>query len=183
VQETKSRKDPSTRELRDSILFEEILRKETDIPIYDCKNYFFWTHYLGNLALLALGFALAYYYSYAPHINDKKRWLYVLPCALFGLGRIKYYRNFQKYFVESVVYHTKDKSFTITKRGFLIGNKYSRNVPRSELLYTEDEHLNKQRINYINMKTLDLYCIGYKFAWKNQDLFSHLISQRIRSMK
>ena len=169
--------------MRDSILFEEILRKDTDITVYDCQNYFFWGHYLGNLLLLIFGFSLAYYYSYAPHINDKRRWLYVLACGLFGIGRIKYYRDFQRYFVESIVYHTKDKSFTITKRGFLFGNKIPKKVPRNELLYTEDEFLNKKRINYINMRTLELYCIGYKFAWKNQDLFSHVISQRIRSMK
>jgi len=180
VQKEKATKaDPSKRELRDSILFEEILRKEVNIPLYDCGGFIFGFHYVGNILLVLFGLALGDYFFNAPHIKDSKRWLYVTPCLLFSIGRVRFYRRFQQNFVESVIYNTQTKDFTITKRNFLFGSRNVQKVPKNELLYTEDEYLNKRQINYINMKTLDLYAIGYKNAWRNKELFSHLIAQRI----
>ena len=180
VQKEKGTKaDPIRRELRDSILFEEILRKEVNIPLYDCGNFVFGAHYFGNILLIIFGLALGDYFYHASHIKDSKRWLYVTPCLLFCIGRVRFYRRFQHNFVESVVYNTQTKNFTLTRRGFLLGTRHTQEVPKNELLYTEDEYLNKRNINYINMKTLDLYAIGYKNAWINKELFSHLISQRI----
>ena len=177
---TSQQRDPTKKELRDAILYEEVLKKEVDIPLYDCGNFTFLSYYFGNILLFVLGWGLACYFYYAPHIKDSKKWLYYIPCVLFSFGRIKYYRNFQQNFVQSVMYNTKDKEFTLLKRGFLYGKKYYEKVSKGDLMYTEDAVLNKQRINYINMKNLNLYCIGYKYAWKNKELFSHLIAQRIK---
>ena len=181
VQKEKSKtRDPSTQELRDSILFDEVLRKEVDIPLYDAGGSMFRIYYFGNILLIAFGILLFFYFYYAPHIKNSRRWLYTVPCILFCFGRIKHYHNFQQFFVQSIKYNTQDKSFTMMKRQFLFGTKKIIKVPKNELLYTEDEVLNRKRVNYINMRNLDLYSIGFKNAWKNKELFSYLISQRIK---
>ena len=54
-------------------------------------------------------------------------------------------------------------------------------MSRFKVLYTENAALNKRGTNYINIDNLKEYGIIYDFAWKKEDLFSHLISQRIRT--
>jgi hypothetical protein len=48
----------------------------------------------------------------------KSRWWYCLPCVLFAGTRIKIYRDFQKLFVDKIVYNTEDKHFTLFKKSF-----------------------------------------------------------------
>lgn len=171
----------SAKELRDAILFEELLRKEVDIVLYDCKGTLFAIRYFGNLFLII--FALCFgYYIYQDEVRPQK-WPYYTICGLFIFGRLARYRKFQKFFVEKVVYNTNDKTLTITKRKTFTGRRYDKVIDKRWLLYTEDPYLNKKNVNYINMRTLEQYCIGYKYGWVNQALFAHIIAQRIKSFK
>ena len=178
-QQQKKKPEKSARDHRDSILFEEILKKEAILPLYNGRGLIFSAKYLLNLGLIILGSFCCYYFYTTKEENQKL--MYSVPCVLFALGRFKYYRDFQKFFVEAVNYNTKDKTLIIVKRRYLTGRKYSQIIQKHELLFTDDDYLNRKNVNYIHMKTLELYCIGYKYAWVNQELFAYLISQRIKS--
>ena len=89
------------------------------------------------------------------------------------------YMKFQRRFVQKIVYDTKGENFIMTKRGFF-GGYSTKEVSRFKLVYTENEFLNKKGTNYFNLETKEQYSIPYKDSWLKQDLFSHLISQRIR---
>ncbi len=67
----------------------------------------------------------------------------------------------------------------MTKRKFF-GQRYNVDVSRFKLVYTENPFLNKKGTNYFHLDTKQQYSIPYKDSWIKQDLFSHLIAQRIR---
>jgi hypothetical protein len=48
-------------------------------------------------------------------------------------------------------------------------------MPKDKLLFTSDKYLNSRHVNYINIDTMKGYQIGYQYAWKNKELFSHLL--------
>lgn len=67
----------------------------------------------------------------------------------------------------------------MVKRGFF-GGRYNQEVSRFKIVYTENQFLNKKGTNYFNIDNQDQYSIPFKDAWIKQDLFSHLIAQRIK---
>lgn len=92
----------------------------------------------------------------------------------FVLMLLSKYRKFYRYQVESVIYNTKSKEFTLAKRNaFWV--KREQKLPKDKLLYTSDQQLNSIRINYLNIDTLECYGIGFDMGWKNKELFSHLL--------
>ena len=62
----------------------------------------------------------------------------------------------------------------------ILGFKRYEQVSRFKIMYTENPVLMKRGTNYFNIETKREYQIGYKEAWMKQDLFSHLIAQRIK---
>ena len=86
------------------------------------------------------------------------------------------YRN--KY-VEKIIYNTEKEEFTFTKRNFL-GFKYNYIASRFKILYTENVFLNRAGTNYFDIDTKEEFSIAYRESWVKQDLFSHLIAQRIK---
>eukprot|EP01017_Pseudomicrothorax_dubius_P027932 TRINITY_DN3275_c0_g1_i6.p1 TRINITY_DN3275_c0_g1~~TRINITY_DN3275_c0_g1_i6.p1 ORF type:complete len:198 (+),score=42.64 TRINITY_DN3275_c0_g1_i6:256-849(+) len=167
--------------LRAAILFEDLLQKEKEILIYDAGNVFLARHLLANLIIAVASFYLVYYWITSESAKDNKfKEVYIVGLLLSGVSRFWTWRRFQKYFVERIVYNTASQNFTFTMRNY-IPTKYTKEISRNELLFTADEVLNRKKINYINMSSLEQYSIGYKYAWKNEALFAHLISQRIKT--
>ena len=58
--------------------------------------------------------------------------------------------------------------------------KREHNLSRYKIVYTQNEFLNKKGTNYFDLDTKREFSIIYKYAWIKQDLFSHLIAQRIK---
>ena len=77
------------------------------------------------------------------------------------------------------MYNTEDEKFTFTKRNFF-GIKYNIEASRFKIMYTENPFLNALGTNYFEIDTKEQFNIAYKDSWIKQDLFSHLISQRIK---
>lgn len=132
----------------------------------------------GTLIVLSALLGLFYY---ADKYKHRRLW-YCLPTGLVILIRMQLYRKFQRNFVEKIVYNTQRQEFTFTMRN-IVAKKYPKVVHKNALIYTQDEVLNAMNINYINMENLECYLIGFKFAWVNQELFSHLLDQKIKSVK
>lgn len=103
-----------------------------------------------------------------------------LICAFLIFKVLSRHLGMSKRFVEKIVYHTETENFTFVKRRPW-GTRYNEEISRYKILYTENQYLNKRGTNYLNIENQHEYQIGYKFAWKKEDLFSHLISQRIRT--
>ena len=76
--------------------------------------------------------------------------------------------------MERVIYSTATKKLTLVKRNFF-GLKYKEEIAKDKLLFTSDRYLNAKNINYINIDTMEGYQIGYVYAWKNKELFTHLL--------
>jgi hypothetical protein len=178
------KKEFETRHFRDAILFEELLSKELDIPLYDTTSAVFLRNILLNLFIVGAASWVLYLVLTKHEKYDKKpfmKWSMIVVCVATYIMRLKHYRDFQKTHVERIVYNTVSQQFTFTRRR-VIGVKYMEVLHKNELLYATDPILHKRRINYINMVNLNTYCIGYKNAWLNQALFSHLIAQNIKSL-
>jgi hypothetical protein len=107
-----------------------------------------------------------------------KNFLYAIAFWFILTGFWRYLK-FQRRFVQKIVYDTKTENFLLTKRGFF-GSKYEKEISRFKIVYTENEFLNKKGTNYFNLTTKEQYSIPYKEYWIKQDLFSHLIAQRIK---
>ena len=178
IHQEKHKTEKSTKPHRDAILFEEILRTEKDIPLYDCQGRVFRHQIYKNFGLIIFGLFFIYHCMTSDRVKKKVKIPYSVLISLFIIMRLKSYRDFQKYFVDSIVYSTANKKFTLTTRSFFGLRKISE-FEKPGLLFTEDQYLNRKNINYINLETLDCYMIGYDYAWKNKALFTHLISQRI----
>lgn len=61
-----------------------------------------------------------------------------------------------------------------------MGLRYNYIASRFKILYTENAFLNREGTNYFDIDTKEEFSIAYKESWMKQDLFSHLISQRIK---
>eukprot|EP01016_Furgasonia_blochmanni_P057351 TRINITY_DN9949_c0_g1_i1.p3 TRINITY_DN9949_c0_g1~~TRINITY_DN9949_c0_g1_i1.p3 ORF type:complete len:184 (-),score=43.30 TRINITY_DN9949_c0_g1_i1:273-824(-) len=179
----KKDRETSAKDFRDAILYEQVLRTEKDILIYNCRGWAFFMNWLATLiTLVGAGYVINAIHAKESYEGRRKKLKlpFLFVCIAAPLGRIVMHRRFQKVHVDSVIYHTQDQTFTLTKRGMLTGRRLNESVHKNELLYTQDPSLNAKRINYINMRTLDCYGIGYAYAWKNKKLFAHLLAQRIR---
>ncbi|CAD8072693.1 unnamed protein product [Paramecium sonneborni] len=166
-------------EYRAAILFEEILNREVDIKLYDTKGRAFIISSLWNFFWVVFA-SLGLYTIFRDDQWYKKK-MEIFKVAIttgFILTRFIKQRQFYKYQVEKVVYNTKSKQFTITKRN-IIGIKQDQVLQKDHILYTSDKDLNFKKINYININTLECYGIGFDYAWLKKDLFSHLIQQNI----
>ncbi|CAD8149629.1 unnamed protein product [Paramecium octaurelia] len=166
-------------EYRAAILFEEILNREVDINLYDTKGRAYIISTLWNIFWVTFA-GLGLYTVFRDEQWYKKN-MEIFKVAIttgFIFTRIIKQRQFYKYQVEKVIYNTKSKQFTITKRN-IVGIKKDQVVQKDHILYTSDKDLNFKKINYININTLECYGIGFDYAWLKKDLFSHLIQQNI----
>lgn len=93
---------------------------------------------------------------------------------------LRWYYRFQRDFVEKIEYDSGTNRFIFTQRSFF-GAFKAKQIPVQNVLYTDDELLNKAEINYINTETLETYNIMYKNAWINKPLFSYLLRQNIQT--
>ncbi len=80
--------------------------------------------------------------------------------------------------MEKIIYNTQTENFTFHKRN-LMGLDKTATLSRFKIVYTENAVLNSRGTNYFDIDTKEQFSIAYKYAWRKQDLFSHLISQRI----
>ena len=171
-------KEKKAKPFRDAILFDDVIKNNKIVCIYNCKNKVFIYEFLKNFLLIAFAAACFFLFYYSNNYR-KHRTLFCASSLLFIIARLKNYRNFQKYFVESVFYNTSNGKFDINKRGFF-GRNILFKMEKHKILYTEDAYLNAKYINYINMETLDCFGIHFTYAWQNKRLFTYLISQRIK---
>ncbi|KAL4470487.1 hypothetical protein ABPG74_012098 [Tetrahymena malaccensis] len=170
------------KEYRDAVLFEEILNTQKVIPLYDCFGKVFRHELIKNFIFVLSGFGILYYFYNDPDSKPKKK---TFLCALtlsFIATRVLTYRRLQKSFVDKIVYDTTTQMITLTKRTFY-GKRFDQELNPALLLFTNDKALNMRNINYINMETLETYQIGYDYAWKNKALFSHILEQRIETIR
>lgn len=167
-----------TKKLRDTILFEEILAKNIDIVLYDCLGYVYRKTVLKDFIPALMVTILIIWGIWKE--GKKKIHKYMLKvlclCYILILWR---WRMFRKLHIEKIVYHTDEKKFSLYKKTFF-GKSFSIKIHKNNLLFTNDPMLNKKGINFINMENLDLYKIGYVYAWKEKALFAYLIGQNIK---
>lgn len=102
--EEQNKKFQNTKQFRDAILFEELLRKDQVITLYDCQGTVFIHEYLKNLALALFGMFIGYTWY---NEKNKLKWLYCGAAGLFVFSRFYRMRSFQKHFVDTVRYDTK----------------------------------------------------------------------------
>jgi hypothetical protein len=184
--------EKSTYELRSAILFEDLLKSELTIVIYDTFGRpFRWQLLKFVYMLLTVGLALWGIDLLVQADPRNKvllektfygkiyRWTIYLLCVVLFFRAWGRHMSFKKRFVDKIVYDTQKEEFTLTKRNFW-GVKKDYLVSRYKLLYTENPFLTSKGTNYFNIDTKDEFMIVYKDAWLKQDLFSHLISQRIK---
>lgn len=171
--------DRNTKKFRDAILFEEILSSNKDLLLYDCESFVFKRQFLQALATVLFFssslFLAVYYDVYNSQIKTIMNEF--CTCLIISL-MVKRYRAFQKNHVDKIIYHSMEKKLSLHKKGFF-GKDYSIKVHKNNLLHTSDGHLNVKGINYINMENMEVYGIGYNYAWVEKELFAHLIGQRI----
>lgn len=98
---------------------------------------------------------------------------------IFVALRLRIVRSLQKHHIERIIYHTNEKKFTLVTKNFF-GKERTTKIHKNNLMYTSDPDLNAKKINYINLENLDLYRIGYVYAWKEKSLFAYLIGQNIK---
>lgn len=102
------KKETSQKEFRDAILFENILKYEPEILIYDCKGMYFSLQMLKFLFLLANAL---YFYYLVQKRPKKNKWnpIYYGALGLFLVALVYDHRTFLKYYVNRVTYITKDQ--------------------------------------------------------------------------
>ena len=172
-------KEKSTKALRDSILFEEVLTKNVDLCLYDCLGYAYRRFCLKNLAWMSILAFVVLLISLSDNVKKKnKNKTLILGSLWLGLG-LFFMRRFQKNHVERIIYHTNEKKFTLVKKTFFGGEK-NVVVHKNNLMYTQDESLNRKNVNYINVENLETYKIGFVYAWKEKELFAYLIGQNVK---
>lgn len=168
-----------TKKLRDTILFEEILTKNIDILLYDCLGYVYRKTVIKNFLPLGI-FSI---FIIILILKNKKRQKHgrILTFLLFVIYILQFARLsvFRKHHIEKIIYHTDEKKFSLYKKGFF-GRSFPIKIHKNNLLFTNDPIINKNGINFINMENLDLYKIGYVYAWKEKALFAYLIGQNIK---
>ena len=104
------------KEYRDAILFEEILRTEKIINLYDCRGRVFWYEVLKNAVIIIASSAILYHFWTDPDAKPKRRRFNVGVTIVFIITRFLTYRRYQKSFVDKVMYDTTTKLVTLTKR-------------------------------------------------------------------
>ena len=104
--------------------------------------------------------------------------LYLIMAITFVLAWSRYL-NYTKRYVEKIVYNTEKEEFTFVQRTAW-GFREQYIASRFKILYTENPFLNKWGTNYFDIDTKQEFSIAYRDSWTKQDLFSHLISQRIK---
>lgn len=173
--------DRNTKKFRDAILFEEILSSNKDLLLYDCQGFIFKRELLLVLAItLFFSSTLCLVLYYDVYKSQIKNLTNEFCTSMIILIMIKRYRFFQKNYVDKIIYHSMEKKFSLHKKGFF-GKDYSIKVHKNNLLHTTDIHLNAKGINYINIENMEVYKIGYNYAWLEKEFFAHLIGQKIIS--
>lgn len=146
------RNTQNTSQLRDAILFEEILNNQLVIPIYDTQGRFYRSE-LRKLLMYLTVIGLSWFCYYMA-IRDPKfeiemtrttkghaiRAVHIFCSAVLFFYAIRTYRRKMKLHVEKIAYNTADEYFDFTRRKFW-GTTYLEKVHRHELVYTENEHL------------------------------------------
>lgn len=177
IKQEEEEKHKETKILRDKILFEEILTKNVDICVYDCLGYVYKKKFWGNFILLLLVTSIGAFLILTNRTKRKR--LYTFTIGLLIFLRLVLFHNFRKYHIEKIIYHTNEKKFTLFKKGFF-GRDIPFKVHKNNLIYTRDDYLNSKGVNFINMENLELYKIGFVYAWKEKALFAYLIGQNIK---
>ncbi len=171
--------DRNSKKFRDAILFEEILSSNKDITLYDCKGFIYKRHSISLIALIFFFTSTLIYVIYTNAYENKLKENLNIFCTIsINIMMLKRYHRFQKTHVDKIVYHSSEKKFTLHKKGFF-GKNHSIKIHKNNLLHTHDVNLNGQGINYINMENLDVYGIGYNYAWVEKEFFAYLIGQTI----
>lgn len=146
------RQTQNTSQLRDAILFDEILNNQLNILIYDTEGRFYkssLTRLLLYLAVIGLSWA-----SYYMMIRDPKteiimnrtsqgeliRAIHILCSVGLLIYGVVVYRRKVRLHVEKIVYSTSDETFDLVRRR-LWGKRYIEKVHRYDLVYTENKHL------------------------------------------
>ncbi|KRX04682.1 hypothetical protein PPERSA_09474 [Pseudocohnilembus persalinus] len=159
-------------------VFQKIVSR---FDLYDCNGKVFRHNFYFNIGGIVIALGLFVIFYYGERYKNRRYW-YTVPCILFALTRLRMHREFQKTYVDKVIYNTENQNFQIFKKSFF-GTNVKSDVHKNLMLFTQDPYLNGKNINYINMETLECYMIGYTYAWNNQALFAHLLEQRITSIK
>ena len=174
--------EKTARDMAEEIAFKEMLKKNDPIVIYSMPKRFFYLRYFIVLYVL-----LVLIFMKKPKKKFWKRFGYsqIIFHYLFKYGNmillLGYYRRLSRYYVEKIVYDPKSKFFFINKRRMVFPTIKTELVYKGSLLYTEDPDLRNKWVSYINMETLEGYMIGYSKAWKEFNLFCHLIKQNAKS--
>jgi hypothetical protein len=152
--------------LRDVILYEDILKNQKRILIYDTKGVQY-----KQVCLLVLGFiaggSLFFYLvekSKMKNLNIKVELDYTPPgkfvqnclrCAfvvsLYAI--LVKYRRVQRLTIEKIVYDTEKEQFEFYKRNWY-GSVSKQLVSKDKLMYTENEKMWKKGINYYHLDTM-----------------------------
>ena len=173
--------DRNTKKFRDAILFEEILSSNQDLLLYDCQGFVFKREFLLLLAItLFFSSTLCLVIYYDVYKSQIKTLTNEFSTTMIIVLMAKRYRFFQKNYVDKIIYHSMEKKLSLHKKGFF-GKDYFIKVHKNNLLHTTDNQLNAKGINYINIENLEVYKIGYNYAWVEKEFFAHLIGQNIIS--
>ena len=57
---------------------------------------------------------------------------------------------------------------------------FTKEIPKDKLMYSDNVKLWRKGINYYHLDTMEPYSILLERGWLKEDLFSHLIAQRIK---
>jgi hypothetical protein len=163
-------------QLRNAVRFGEIMASRQPIVLYDDGGRMFrLANWLTGAVLCAAlsGLWLAF-------TRERRRALLAFLSSSVLVMRLHRHYLFLKKNVSKVVYQPEGELLLLTQHR-LASPRVSQ-LSRYRLLYTENPHLRLQAINYINMDSLQGYSIPLAQGWKDQALFSHLISQRVSTL-
>ena len=136
----------STKELRANILFEDLLKSEFQIPVYDTKGKPYTHMWMKNLFnIFFFGLTVWFLKSFAESSPKNKVFLErtsggkLFQSLLYGfagwflvVGFFRYVK-FQRRFVQKIVYDTKSENFILVKRKFF-GGSIQKEVSRFKIV-------------------------------------------------
>lgn len=172
----KTEYEKTKRELRASILFEDILKSNPVITLYEVKDIVWqkrtlYASFMNSFILyVAIGVAMG--------LGGNLTLYYCIGIPLFLYSVNSSYFRFLAQTPMKITWDTEKEVFRFTMRS-LYWKKFDIVIKKGHLIYTEDKVLRKKLINYIDMKTMRPFSIIYREAWKNKALFSHLLEQRL----
>ena len=158
---------------RDNIMFMDIYNNKSKIVLYDCSNVVYAKKSVMSVVYTCLS---SFAVSFGSMFVGGGAFVVVVPIWYYIWSD---YNLYISSFVEKVVYDGSSKKFEIYKRDAM-GNHKIETVDCTDIIFTNDEQLNRKYINYINRKNYETYSIIYKYAWLNIDMFSFLVKQNVR---